>query len=758
MSFARLLPLLLLVPALTLADSDKNFKIAPHLFKVGMVVDQVADMAIRGDKGVGVSEQMSFPIGENRICFRHKRGPKEYQWMTGNIVVKNLKKLHAFNLAENYLNLEDVATMRFYGSQNAKAFQDEADLYFDNEYIYSARVPKLFFVRNGQWQMLKETALPGAIEISSQVKDFEVDLNNVKYKAPKMIFPVKAGLQSLILSAPGYLPYVEVGVLLEGDALQIKPSFLKIENTPDTTKKLSVTLDEIASTQGLDNTEKLYDKYVAELRHLIETVDKTAFEKAYPRQQEASFFTVSNKKKSYAEYDSRYKATKDAALRLWRESKVAGVDGLNKAFRAKFDSLEALPLRGAMMPASLEPVFEEVPADESIDSAKAALAVKSDSAAAPVKPVMRKRIARLKMNFGVDHSRFDFSWEGYVDGVEGDSIYTWIVKRNPELKVYLDLENNKPVWIQMNDTTVWRHHYRYVNLEFHVGQNVHKGIGSFVLPQYLLDQPEVQEWLKSRPVPSEKPVVAEKKQDSISLSILDNIATAARIIRDKDRGSLALIDSGKFRFRGHVVRMSPFAIMTTEMTQVHFQKTMMKLDSAKRIQDRSTFKNANKPVHNITWDDARATCKVLGGDLPSEAQWEFAALADNVDGAIWVKDSVSDPGAYAVYRGNSYNLGKRFDAYGPQPVGSKKPNAWGLHDMSGNVAEWTRDKYFMFSFMVEESNPTGAMIGSSKVYKGGSWKDGEKNLNVTRTDDEDPRYWSETIGFRCVFPRDSIKE
>ena len=184
--------------------------------------------------------------------------------MTGNIVVKNLKKLHAFNLAENYLNLEDVATMRFYGSQNAKAFQDEADLYFDNEYIYSARVPKLFFIRNGQWQMLKETALPGAIEISSQVKDFEVDLNNVKYKAPKMIFPVKAGLQSLILSAPGYLPYVEVGVLLEGDALQIKPSFLKIENTPDTTKKLSVTLDEIASTQGLDNTEKLYDKYVAE--------------------------------------------------------------------------------------------------------------------------------------------------------------------------------------------------------------------------------------------------------------------------------------------------------------------------------------------------------------------------------------------------------------------------------------------------------------------------------------------------------------
>ena len=93
MSFFRLLPLLLLLPALAMADSDKNFKIATKQFKAGTVVDPIADMAIKGDKGVAVSEPLSFPLQENKIYFRHKKGPKEYQWMSGDLVVKNLKKL-----------------------------------------------------------------------------------------------------------------------------------------------------------------------------------------------------------------------------------------------------------------------------------------------------------------------------------------------------------------------------------------------------------------------------------------------------------------------------------------------------------------------------------------------------------------------------------------------------------------------------------------------------------------------------------------
>ena len=113
-------------------------------------------------------------------------------------------------------------------------------------------------------------------------------------------------------------------------------------------------------------------------------------------------------------------------------------------------------------------------------------------------------------------------------------------------------------------------------------------------------------------------------------------------------------------------------------------------------------------------------------------------------------------GKYAIFAENSLKTGKKDAAYGPHEVATKSPNAWGLYDMSGNVAEWTRDNYFAITFTIESSNPTGSFWGTSKVLKGGSWKDKVKKLNMTYRDDEDPRYWSDGIGFRCVFPLDRI--
>ena len=152
MSFARLLPLLLLLPILSLAaDSDKNFRVAPTMFKEGVSMEPLANMAIVKKESMILSETPMVPLRTNIMFLRHKKGAKEYLWFSGPVHEKNFEKLHAFSLAENYLKPAEVMLLRFYAAQTSRAFQDEADIYFDKEYLYSPRVPKLYFKKNGQW-------------------------------------------------------------------------------------------------------------------------------------------------------------------------------------------------------------------------------------------------------------------------------------------------------------------------------------------------------------------------------------------------------------------------------------------------------------------------------------------------------------------------------------------------------------------------------------------------------------------------------
>ncbi|MCR5378776.1 MAG: formylglycine-generating enzyme family protein [Fibrobacter sp.] len=744
MSFVRLFPILLLLPALTMADSDKNFKILAKHFKVGTVVDPIANMAVSAGKGVAVSEEQTFPLKENKIYLRHKVGPKEYQWISGKVNAENFKKLHAYSLKDNYLRAAEVATMRFYATKNTKAFQDEADIYFDREYIYSPRVPKMFFIKNGEWQLLTETTLPGIIKFSSDNKKLEISNNKGTIKG-RTIFPVQPGVYTFVFSAPNALPYADIGIVGDGDALVFKPKPMHFEIDYSKKPAIDITINDIEKTTTLEETEVLYDKFMDQLDKATENLSMNEFESAYPKFHSASSLGLDEDNKVFKEYEARYNTKKAEAQRIWRQSKIGDVSYLNKALLKKLDELQQLPLRGSMMPAKVEPVFEDTQG-ESI-----------------------AHVIAVTLRFGDDHGRFDVSWTGSVATQDMDRLFMQLKDSNSDIKVFLTLQNNKPVWIYKDGKVNSRHQYRYEMIDFQINGEIFSGQGEFILPDYILNEPEVQEWLNPKTV--EEPVVRSSSSAMSSSSAADtvwakdalmpslaNIATSARVVRDRVHGNVAMIDSGMFRYKGRVVSMSPFAIMTTEMTQKLFEQAMNTLDSTKRIKDRSTYKHPQKPVHNITWGDARFVCQTLGGDLPTEAQWEFAARADNNDGAIWIFDSIPDPGKYAVYYDNSYRMNSKSSEYGPQPASSKKPNRWGIYDMAGNVAEWTRDKYFMFSVIVEPSNPTGAMFGSSKVYKGGSWKDKEKLLNATESDDEDPRYWSESIGFRCVYPRDIIKE
>ena len=821
MTFSRLLPLLLLVPALTMADEDRNFKLTSENFKVGSVMEHMSKKAIVLDSSVAISSEPVFPLQSNLLYLRHKKSAKEYLWFSGEAKPEEYKKLHAFSLKDNHLGAREVLGLRLYASRQYKAFQDEADIYFDAEYVYSPRVAKLLFMKNGKWQVLNESVHPGMVQIQSDEKNLEVVSLNTKIKAgTRAIYPAENGVYIFSFNAPDKLPYVDAAVLKPGEVLTFnvkfpEPDSIIVSSSSDATPavvssssalldsnassssvvldstassssvdstnssssltdlssnsesssamaipdfdaavssssiassessapapKLSVTLEQVQALNTLEETETLYDTFSAEVDKNFTRIDTTEFSMFYPAIKSADSLGLTDSGKLYRSYVSHYNYKRAEAQTLWRQKKMGVVSDLYKAFHAKLDSLQALPLSVNVMPVAVENILKAVDTTAVSDSAKALNPGKVDS---------------LNLRFGKDRERVEVSWKGVVEGFSLDTLSSMLANSDSTLTTTLYLVNNKPVWVFKEGNLVGRYQYRYEKIGFRVGDSLYFGKGEFTLPKHIAVEKEVEDWLKSRVPESSSSVIAS----SSSEAVVDTVKAEPKfnIVEHATRGTVAIVDSGSFRYRGKVVSMSPFAIHTTEVTQEFYQKIMDRLDSAKRNPDRSAFKGANKPVQNITWEKAQYACKVLGGDLPTEAQWEFAGRAGSNEGILWNADDVMSIAKYAVFAENSLKTGKKNDAYGPHDVATKSPNAWGLYDMSGNVTEWTRDNYFAITFTVESSNPTGSFWGTGKVMKGGSWRDKAKKLNMTARDDEDPRYWSDYIGFRCVFPLERI--
>ena len=119
----------------------------------------------------------------------------------------------------------------------------------------------------------------------------------------------------------------------------------------------------------------------------------------------------------------------------------------------------------------------------------------------------------------------------------------------------------------------------------------------------------------------------------------------------------------------HPIYLSAFRIDRYEVTQEKFEKVM--------ADNPSDFSGAHRPVERVTWYEARDYCKQLGKRLPTEAEWEKATRGGTATTFYW-GDAMDD--RHAWYWDNAEDVA--------HPVKSKKPNAWGLYDMVGNVAEW----------------------------------------------------------------------
>ena len=198
------------------------------------------------------------------------------------------------------------------------------------------------------------------------------------------------------------------------------------------------------------------------------------------------------------------------------------------------------------------------------------------------------------------------------------------------------------------------------------------------------------------------------------------------------------------------VTVDGFYIGMLEVTQSQWEKvvgTSIYQQKSKAGGSSTPGVGPDYPMYYVSWDEAMEFCRLLSNKtgrtytLPTEAQWEYAARGGNKnEGAKYAGSNMID--AVAWYTDNSGSS--------THIVGSKRANALGIYDMSGNVWEWCKDWYASSYVSYDTNNPVGPSSGSGRVYRGGSWYSSASNCRVAYRGSSSPgaRYYN--LGFRVV--------
>ncbi|MBN1346893.1 MAG: SUMF1/EgtB/PvdO family nonheme iron enzyme [Phycisphaerae bacterium] len=384
-----------------------------------------------------------------------------------------------------------------------------------------------------------------------------------------------------------------------------------------------------------------------------------------------------------------------------------------------------------------------------------------------------------------------------LDGEGWDRLITWIDLNTPYHGTWSEIEDGKKVRALADRSRALRRRYAGVDVDYEAIPETPKYDATPVAPA-----PEAEDAVAAPPCPGWPFDGAEAKRRQG--------AAGAETRRAVDLGggvtmAMALIPAGSFVMgdaAGHrderpLTRVDvgrPFWMGTIEVTNEQFARFDSKHDS--RMESKRFYQfgvhghpvnGPKQPVVRVSWLEAAAFCEWLSKQtgqrfgLPTEAQWEYACRAGS-DGAFSYGTVDSDFSKHAnlsdakihLLADNPYLLAVplknpskyddwvprdgRFDdgAYVSRDAGGYRPNAWGVYDMHGNVAEWTRSAHAAYPYREDDGRNDAAARGR-RVVRGGSWYDRPKRARSGFRLAYQPYQRVFSVGFRVVCEADPAR-
>ncbi len=234
-------------------------------------------------------------------------------------------------------------------------------------------------------------------------------------------------------------------------------------------------------------------------------------------------------------------------------------------------------------------------------------------------------------------------------------------------------------------------------------------------------------------------------------------SNGSTLVREKDGMTMVYVPAGEFKMGSnngwddeqpvHTPYLDEFWIDQTEVTNAMYARCVADgacdwhydTFSSTRSSYFGNPKFDNYPVINVSWYDANAYCQWVGGQLPTEAQWEKAS--GGVEDYPWGDFISRDRANYNRIIGDTTEVGT-------YPFGA---SPYGVLDMAGNVWEWVADWYEEDYYRLSpSSNPMGPSEGTDRIMRGGSWLESSSSLKSSFRFKGNPNDSGTDLGFRCT--------